>query len=318
MPVKCMEKDVLNFGLAPLYLLIGSQTLVISEREVYGRAAVTATFSSAPNDWLQPNEPAEVEQSLLSISTEQLPVERSGLRARNYQVIDIISHPPLSEQPITAPDDKVASPENEKKREPELEHLTEEQLKALEELNPFFDVALKQFMAAEDPIKACYQSLVVTDWEIKKVHEAKMLPHDYWVAIAAHEDSLVNKLKMTVDHTADDPKTGRPRDYLKVAYPFSIKATMTRSGARNLYYRAGTREWTLMPDTHVRPKKSSRERMAAGSEVAVKDAPSRKEQPLADIKEPIIPLLELVKSKEAKSNEPSARYASPRERPGQQ
>ncbi len=258
-PIKIRTKKdgkLFSHGLLPAYTFVGSQVSAITDREVYGRPTLLSHIDGPPSRWMDfTQSPDTLFQPVLEVRTSLLPSNYIGAEVTTRMVLEVGEGQVLANS--AQEDDQLLVWAHTLLRDYRLK-LTESVADGGDDLMaakcailsilfsdcPIYSVALKQFMDADNLLKACFQGLVQLDRSIESVYEIGEFVHPLHVSIPKYKTlPIVEKLGLQVKWTdvVWDPEIGDiATEYIEPIRPFWIKVAMSGKKSENLCLRAGT------------------------------------------------------------------------------
>jgi len=256
-PVKWCDADgkLLSVALVPAFVFANSGTAAITAREVNGLPTVFASLGSPPNAWMTESGPSETtDQTLLVARTLAIPAVGQGQHIVPRDFLEIRRGDALPwNEPVRwrllaeswGPEilrDHRAMIGARDGHQDEFKRLKALALEPLIGHEPINTISLKQFRDADDPNRACYQSIVRSQRTIDHVYDLREIEDAVHVRIHRHPSlPLVEMLGLKVkwmDATGESAV-----DIVQPIRPFWMKVAMSEQLGQNLCYRAGTEVW---------------------------------------------------------------------------
>jgi hypothetical protein len=205
-------------ALATPFAFVDNPVLATTLREVEGVPAINATIE-APARFLRRQGP------LLTMQVDVFAALGAGLPSQRRTLLEVVHGESSSPCPVTAPRPRWLFTQK-------TDRLT-----------------LKQFRDADDPDRACYQSLVLEPWAVKRKPESSPKPFDHQVQIRIYRYPslpLVDILGLESQglHLPVEPD-GAVADVLEPERPYRIELSVEIGLGRELAQTAGSLPWLV-------------------------------------------------------------------------
>ena len=241
--------------LVPVYSYANSTTAAITGSEVSGIPTMRADLVSPATSWMDDAGPQHDEQPLLRVRADVLPVLGLGQGAEKRILLEVHNGLPL------AYNDDVSwrfvagawggqlHDEHERKlalvkgSADALGELKAQAMRLLTGELPLNILSFKQFRDASAPIRACYQSLVVTQRCIGKVFDLREIESRIHVLIHDYPSQpLIERLGLIAKTT--HYRNDRAIYVFEPLRPFWLRVAMREELGVSHFSRAGTTRWT--------------------------------------------------------------------------
>ncbi len=268
-PVKVWTRggDLVSVGVVPMYSFTNTSAAAITGVEVLGLPSVRATLRSPPDVWMEESGPSDsADQPVLSCQTQVLPALYMGQEVELGTVLEITRADALPpEDPswshvaedwgwhlmedhrrMVARAGRKKPKKKRKERQERRRRNHENAIKLSEEVlalrQPLNVVTLKQFGDAQDPSRACYQSIVRLRQIFEHVYDMREIEHRLHVRIHRQPTlPIVERLGLVTKTT--DNTGAAPVDVLQPVRPFWMKVALRAELGTTLCWRSGSEKW---------------------------------------------------------------------------
>jgi len=284
-PVK-MFKDRKFHSLALLtpYRFANDNRAVITDREINGRISVMSTIKGLPDVWLEESGPVK-ERKFLELSTETFPALDVGVKSESTVLLQINGD--LAEDVYNGPRWRLVG---ERWRAPLLGELKRKTdyiedhpalinrskalaLQILALKAPINWLNLKQYRDAEDPSRACYQSLVNVSRSIERVFDIREIEDRLFVRITDLPDfPIVKTLGLQVMSVTSRE---RVEQILQPIRPFWMRVSIKENLGETLAWQVERNAWNF---TEAMPQEHAQGALRVGESLLDKLQPQRLQQ----------------------------------------
>ncbi|MDI1444177.1 hypothetical protein [Polyangium sp. 6x1] len=252
------EGELRGAAMIPVFSYANRSAAAVSASEVSGIPTLPAVLASPADRWMDHAGPSpKTPQPLLTVLAEVLPAVGYGQKAERHPVIEIIQG---STTPLT-PTNKfllnesfsdLMQQEYERKVTTAKASRVELEMARALALGPLalkgsLDIlTLKQFRDAQDPIAACYQSVVLIERVLEHVFEVDEIERRLEVRL--HEYPSQPIVKTLGLHWKAVDVSGPAEVYvIEPVRPFWARVAMRQHLGQNLAMRAGSTRWIIQP-----------------------------------------------------------------------
>ncbi|MDC3962842.1 hypothetical protein [Polyangium jinanense] len=226
-------------ALVPVFCYANRDAAAIARSEVCGIPTLPAEFASPADGWMDPAGPSpRMPRPLLTVLADVLPTLGYGQKAERRRLIEIVqgsTTPPVSTTSFLL-------------NETFPQHVEQEDhaLGPLSMTGSLDILTVKQFRDAQDPIAACYQSVVLLERVFEQVLEVDEIKNRLEIRLHAYPSQpIVETLGL---HWKAVDVSGTAEVYvLEPIRPFWARVAMRQHLGRNLAMRAGSKQWVIPP-----------------------------------------------------------------------
>lgn len=253
-PEGASQERLRTVALVPIHNFSNSSALASSASEVGGIPTLPSFFENPEVAWLRDAGPLEsTPRGLLNLSTLVFPSLGLGQKARQLLWLEILDgevadNGSQGQRTVDETWGETLLQELQKRLDAEhsdskaLEHASTLALEPLAHSVPFNIVTLKQVRDAEDPKLACYQSLVESDFRIKKIHDIREMEERIHIRLHRFPSlPFVERLGLVTKKV--DWRGSSAVDCLEPVRPFWIKADFEQGLGKTLLLRDEQAQW---------------------------------------------------------------------------
>ncbi|MDI1430393.1 hypothetical protein [Polyangium sorediatum] len=249
-------------AMIPIFSYANRATAAISASEVSGIPTLPATLASPPDRWMDHAGPSpKTPQPLLTVVAEVLPAVGYGQKAEQQPVIEIIqgaTTPPAPTSSFLLNESlpHLLQQEHKRKVSTANELRTELEMARALALGPLvmrasLDIlTLKQFRDAQDPIAACYQSVVLIERVLENVFELDEFERPLEIRLHEYPSQPIVKT-LGLSWKAVDVSGPAEVYVIEPVRPFWARVAMRQHLGRNLAMRAGCTQWIIPPQEQL-------------------------------------------------------------------
>jgi hypothetical protein len=264
MPVKRFalvngKKVFRGLALIPIFCYADNVIAANTGAEVNGLPVSWAVITSPESRWLGEAGPGEANlEPLLELRTRVLPALSQNQPAEERTLMEVVGYGDIvAGNDVTAQRFIIAGWGNDLKRE---SHQMQEAIRrdstvsddalclALELLaneRPLKYINFKQFRDAEEPERACYQSLIELSTRSDKIYDMREIDAPLHVRIHAYPTHPIVETLGLIPKTIDSKGTNVVFN-LEPVRPFWMKLSLSTDLGRLLCWRSSTRGWVMM------------------------------------------------------------------------
>ena len=252
------EGELRGAAMIPVFSYANRATAAISASEVSGIPTLPATLASPPDRWMDHAGPSpKTPQPLLTVVAEVLPAAGVGQKAEQRPVIEIIqgsTTPPAPTSSFLLNENlpNLLLQEHKRKVSTATEMRTELEMARALALGPLvmrasLDIlTLKQFRDAQDPVAACYQSVVLIERVLEEVYELDEFERPLEIRLHEYPSQPIVKT-LGLSWKAVDVSGPAEVYVIEPVRPFWSRVAMRQHLGRNLAMRAGCTQWIIPP-----------------------------------------------------------------------
>ena len=257
------QDRLLSVAMVPAFVFADSDTAAITGREVTGLPTLSASLVSPADTWMADSGPAATTQKqLLTMKTMVLPALHLGQRAERRVILEI-------EQAEASPRDLTVKwrllgdawggellRDHRRKvairgaGQAAFENLRALALELLVNHEPINTITLKQFRDADEPDRACYQSIVRGRRVIDHIYNIEEIEADIQLRVHRYPSLPIADM-LGLNAKWMNPSGEVAVDILEPIRPFWMKLALTERLGENLCARAGTEEWERDTTPHL-------------------------------------------------------------------
>jgi len=257
-----VDGELRGGALLPVFSYANRSAAATSRSEVSGIPTLPAVLASPADRWMEHAGPSpKTPQPLLTVLADVLPALGYGQKAERRAVIEIVqgSTTPLVSTTSFLLNEHfphLMEQEFERKATTARAHGAKLEMARALALGPVAMKAsldlltLKQFRDAQDPLAACYQSVVLIERVLEHVYEVDEIERR--LEVRFHEYPGQPIVKTLGLHWKAVDVSGPVEVYVvEPVRPFWARVAMRQHLGRNLAMRAGSRHWVLPPRDRV-------------------------------------------------------------------